>query len=55
MIPASKQVKVLGVGKIHFSNDSPELMLKYEVVRQFSGRAHVYRRQVSLWKYSLRT
>lgn len=38
-LPSGKKVKVIAVGQIHFQNDSPALMLKYQTDLKISDTA----------------
>jgi hypothetical protein len=49
-LPSGKQVKVLGVGKVMFSNDAPALMLKYETDIPIDDKERLSQEADEIWK-----
>ena len=49
-LDSGKQVKLLGVGNIAFSNDAPALMLKYETDLSLDDKAKLTQEADELWK-----
>ena len=50
VLPSGKQVKVLGVGKIHFSEGAPALMLKYQTDLSLDDKAALAKEADEIWQ-----
>lgn len=48
-LPSGKKVKVIAVGQINFSNDSPALMLKYQTDLKISDAAELRKEVEEIW------
>ncbi len=53
-LPSGKQVKVVGVVKMHFSNSSPALMLKYQTDLSLDDKPALEKEVDEIWE-SFRT
>jgi len=49
VLPSGKKVKVIAVGQINFSNDSPALMLKYQTDLKVSNTAELRKEVEEVW------
>ena len=49
VLPSGKKVKVIAVGQINFSNDSPALMLKYQTDLKVSNTAELRKEVEEIW------
>ena len=49
-LPSGKQIKLMKVGKIFFSNDTPALMLQYQTDLKLSDSVAVIREVGEIWQ-----
>ena len=49
-LPSGKQIKVLGVGKIHFTESDPALMLKYQTDLSLDNKVAIQQEVEEIWQ-----
>ena len=48
-LPSGKEIKLIGIGKIAFSNDSPALMLKYQTDLNIDNKIALKKEAEDIW------
>jgi hypothetical protein len=49
-LPSGRQVKIMAIGQIFFSNDSPALMLKYETDLDLNDKSKLQKEITEIWE-----
>jgi len=49
-LPSGKQVKIMAIGQIFFSNDSPALMLKYQTDLNLNDKSQLQKEITEIWE-----
>jgi hypothetical protein len=48
-LPSGKEIKIISIGKISFSNDSPALMLKYQTDMNIDDKVTLKKEVEDIW------